>query len=173
MTMNSNSNQLTPNTAPENPTRRILFKNVLRVTAALVVVQSLPSYAKEKKLVYTKKGEGLALRGYDAVAYFTANKPVKGKKKYATEYKGATWHFSSQENVDAFVLNPESYEPQYGGYCAYSVSVNKLVKANPKLWKIINDKLYVNYNRNIHKRWLKRPDVMIERADSHWPTVLS
>src|SRR5262245_32720617 len=96
---------------------------------------------------------GLALKGYDVVAYFAQGKPVAGKKEFQYEWMGARWQFSSSANRDLFAANPDKYTPQYGGYCAYGVSEGHKAPIDPMVWKIVNGKLYLNYNADIGKQW--------------------
>jgi len=114
-----------------------------------------------------------AIRGYDTVAYFTEGKPVKGSDEFTTEYNQATWLFSSQENLDLFVANPEKYAPQYGGYCAYAVAKNSTASIKPELFTIHEGKLYLNYNSSVNDKWLEDKDSFIEEADKNWPGLLT
>ena len=114
----------------------------------------------------------VAIEGYDAVAYFRQNKPVKGDSAFQYEWQGANWHFSSAENKALFVADPDKYAPQYGGYCAYAVSQNTTAGIDPSQFTIVNDKLYLNYNAKIQKKWLADQDTYIVAADKNWPTVV-
>lgn len=138
---------------------------------ALIALFSSASFAKST--ISTSFFSSTAVSGYDTVAYFTQNKPVKGKGKYATKYQGATWHFSSQENLELFTKSPEQYAPQYGGYCAWAVANDDVAKSDPQAWTIINEKLYLNYDFDIQAKWLKDPENLIIKADQNWPTVLN
>jgi len=123
--------------------------------------------------VYTGFFSNDAIKGYDTVAYFKENKPVKGSSKFSTQYKGANWLFSSQENLALFKADPEKYAPQYGGYCAYAVSQNQTASIKPELFTIHNGKLYLNYNKSINDKWLKEKEGYIESADENWPGLVS
>ena len=123
--------------------------------------------------IYTSFFSNVAIKGYDTVAYFTENKAVKGSKDFVTEYKGATWHFSSQENLDLFLSEPEKYEPQYGGYCAYAVAQNTTASIKPELFTIVDDKLYLNYNAKINDQWQSNKEEFIQQADANWPALLA
>lgn len=114
----------------------------------------------------------LAIEGYDPVAYFQENRAVKGDKKYEYEWNGAVWRFSSDKNRSLFQANADYYAPQYGGYCAYAVAQGDTAGIDPKQFTIVEDKLYLNYNAKIQKRWLEQRDVFIEQADENWPGVL-
>ena len=113
-----------------------------------------------------------AVSGYDVVAYFTQGKPVKGSDKFVFEYKDADWSFSSQEHLNLFKADPEKYAPQYGGYCAWSVSQGNSAGSDPLVWRIINDKLYLNYNTDVQKMWLNDSANFIIQADKNWPEVI-
>jgi YHS domain-containing protein len=103
------------------------------------------------------------------VAYFTDSKPVKGDPKFSYTWRGAAWQFASAQHRDLFVQNPEKYAPQYGGYCAYGVSEGHTVDIDPEAWRIIEDKLYLNYSKSVQQMWLKEPEARIRRADQNWP----
>jgi YHS domain-containing protein len=116
----------------------------------------------------TYSDEEGALRGYDPVAYFNEAKPVKGASDIRYEYNDATWFFANEENRDLFKQNPESFGPQYGGYCAYAMSKGFIVSSDPLAWHVKNDKLYLNYSLGVRETWLKNTAVYIEKADEHW-----
>jgi YHS domain-containing protein len=113
-----------------------------------------------------------AILGYDPVAYFTVGKPVKGRDDLAFEYLGAKWKFSSQAHLDLFKANPQKYAPQYGGYCAYGVSQDNLVSIEPDKFRIIDDKLYLNYDASVQETWLKDPAGYIRQADAKFQSLL-
>ena len=114
-----------------------------------------------------------AIKGYDPVAYWTEKKPLKGDKKWSTEWRGASWHFASEENKSLFIQNPEKYAPQYGGYCAWAMADGKgrTVPISPDAWSIENGKLYLNYNLKVRTEWLKTKDKDIEVADKNYPVI--
>jgi len=119
------------------------------------------------------KQTGIAVRGYDTVAYFTLSKPVKGSENIKSDWNGATWFFSSQEHKELFDVDPVKYAPQYGGYCAYGIANDYVVKIDPAQWRIVDDKLYLNYDSNIQKRWLKNIDGYIVAADRKLEALLA
>lgn len=114
---------------------------------------------------------GLALKGYDPVAYFTEGHAVEGRKEFSHDWVDATWRFSSAANRDAFACDPEKYAPQYGGYCAWGISQAKFFDGDPHVWKIVEGKLYVNYNKDIEKTGEQDVPGFIEKADRNWPTL--
>jgi YHS domain-containing protein len=115
---------------------------------------------------------GVAIDGYDAVAYFLQNSAVKGSKEFVHKWNGSTWQFASASNRDAFKQNPEKYAPQYGGYCAYGMSQGYKAKVDPiNAWTIVNGKLYLNYNKGIKAKWLPKKDELINKADVNWKKI--
>jgi YHS domain-containing protein len=115
--------------------------------------------------------DGVALRGYDPVAYFNAGQPTRGSAAYKADYKGSTFHFASQANRDAFAADPAKYAPQYGGYCAYGTAGGYKAAIDPAAFSVVNGKLYLNYNRDIQKEWSKDVPGYISKADKNWPAV--
>lgn len=113
----------------------------------------------------------LALKGYDPVAYFAEKRAAKGSKQLLHNYAGATWQFVNAANRDLFAQDPERYMPQYGGYCAWGISQAKFFDGDPEVWKVVNGKLYVNYNKEIEKAWEQNILDFIEKADTNWLTV--
>ena len=118
---------------------------------------------------YIKKG--YAVSGYDTVAYFTLGKATKGDKSIEAEWNGAKWLFASEEHKQLFLDNPEKYAPAYDGHCAYAAGVNQKASAKPTLWSIENDRLFLNYNKKINKKWLEDKDNYIEEGDKNWPEL--
>ncbi len=114
----------------------------------------------------------VAIQGYDPVAYFKQNKPTKGKKELSASYEGVIYYFSTQANKDAFAKNPASYEPQYGGWCAFAMGdYNEKVEVNPETFKILDGKLYLFYNayfNNTLKSWNKNEASLKKKADANW-----
>jgi YHS domain-containing protein len=115
---------------------------------------------------------GVAIKGYDPVAYFTSAKPTKGSSDHTFEWNGAKWHFASAANKDLFAAAPEKYAPQYGGYCAWAVSNGYTAPIDPDAWKIVEGKLYLNYNAEVRTKWQQDVPGNIQKADKHWPEVL-
>lgn len=98
----------------------------------------------------------VGLREFDPVSYFNGSKPLKGTSKFYHHHRGITYYFANQENLETFKKSPDKYEPAYGGWCAYTVSVNgDRVKVNPVAYKIINGKLHLFYNFSSDNRLIK------------------
>ena len=123
--------------------------------------------------IYTGFFSNRAIQSHDTVAYFTEGRPVKGKKKYTRKYKNADWLFSSEENMNMFVANPEKYAPQYGGYCAYAVAQGSAASIEPDQFTVYKGKLYLHCSQLINERWAANKDWFIAEADKHWPNLLS
>jgi YHS domain-containing protein len=122
-----------------------------------------PEYFQEK---------GIAIRGADPVAYFTDSAYVPGSAEFTHDWQGATWQFASAEHRDSFAANPEAYAPQYGGFCAWAVSQGYTAEVDPEAWKVVDGKLYLNFDKKIQKRWEKDIPGFIAAANQNWPGVL-
>ena len=116
--------------------------------------------------------DGVALRGADPVAYFTQGEAVIGSADLAHDWAGVTWHFASAAHREAFRADPEAYAPQYGGYCAWAVSQGYTAKGDAKHWRIVDGKLYLNYNADVKDRWEGDIPGFIASADKQWPTII-
>lgn len=114
--------------------------------------------------------QGPAIDGFDAVAYFAGGVPVEGDARYTHEWNGATWRFASAENRDRFKAEPERYAPQYGGYCAYAMAHDSFASGDPKRWRIVDGKLYLNANLFAQSLWQNNIPKRVVEADGHWPS---
>jgi YHS domain-containing protein len=135
----------------------------------LLVLLSHCTNAQKPEIFQTNEG---AIRGYDPVAYFTDGKPQKGEKQHSFTYKGATWYFASEANLNLFSASPEKYAPQFGGYCSYAVSQNYTYETDPSAFTIVEGKLYLNYNQKTMDHWRSKQQEYINSANSNWPGVL-
>ncbi|ARP40929.1 YHS domain-containing (seleno)protein [Vibrio syngnathi] len=113
----------------------------------------------------------IAIKGYDPVAYFANEGPVKGTSEFTATYKNAIYNFVSSENRDEFRSNPSAYAPQYGGYCAFGVAMGKKFETDPLAWKVEGGKLYLNLDKSVQKRWLENTQEFIQDANSNWTTI--
>jgi YHS domain-containing protein len=116
---------------------------------------------------------GVALMGYDTVAYFTEGKAVKGSEEFSYEWLGTPWHFASKEHQEMFMSQPAKYAPQYGGYCAGEVAGSGSVTVNidPEAFKIIDGKLYLVYDQGNADTFADNANDKIPSADVNWPVV--
>ena len=145
--------------------RAILLTLMLCATA-------LPAAAELRDPDIFKNVHGVAIKGYDTVAYHLERKARKGSAEFTHEWKDAVWHFKSAENRDLFAADPERYAPQYGGYCAWAIAGGRTAPVNPTIFRIFDGKLYMNLNMKIHKDWLGKHQSYIAKANEEWPDVL-
>ncbi len=155
--------------------RQIRF--VVPVAAALAfgavaLTTAAPAFAYDENSTASVNVErGVALKGHDPVAYFTAGKPTRGDAKYAATYQGATYHFASAANQRLFESSPAKYAPQYGGFCAMGAAIGKKLDVDPASFKVVNGKLYLNVNADIFKKWSEDVPGHIRAADQNWPAL--
>jgi hypothetical protein len=117
---------------------------------------------------------GVAIMGYDTVAYFTENRPVKGSEKFSYEWLGTPWHFASSKNREMFMNEPVKYAPQYGGYCAGEVvGGSTTVNVDPEAFKIIDGKLYLIYDKGNAEHFANHADELVPKADANWPKAIA
>lgn len=148
------------------PDRRALLAGI--VSVAFLPALSLAGEAR----VFSGSVPGVAINGYDAVAYFAEETPVRGSEAFTYAWNGATWRFASAENRDAFAEDPEKYAPQYGGYCAYAVARGYTAKTEPEAFSIVDGKLYLNYSLQVRAVWSKDITGYVAKGDANWPAVL-
>lgn len=144
--------------------RRTLVPGLLVLSLGFLNAPS-PAEAKER---FDQTLAGIAIEGYDPVAYFTLSKAVKGSDKFAYDWLGATWHFAKAEHRELFIGDPISYAPQYGGYCTSGIVGEDLHSANPKVWQIIDGKLYLNGAQYGLERLAESATEGIEASDAKW-----
>jgi YHS domain-containing protein len=117
------------------------------------------------------EGDKVAIKGYDAVAYFTEGNAVKGNSQYSYRWDDARWYFSTPEHRQQFSENPEQYAPQFGGYCANGLSHGVILAADPEEWTIVDGKLYLKYNREARDEWRQDQTGMIKKAEEQWAKI--
>ncbi|MGB6231128.1 MAG: YHS domain-containing (seleno)protein [Litorimonas sp.] len=148
------------------------MKAALSILAMLFLAACGPvSEDAQRPEIYTSWRDNVAIGGYDVVS-FHAGKPLRGRTEFQTIHKDATWRFDTQANLDLFVMNPDAFTPQFGGYCAWAVANDKLAPGKPEYWHVENGKLYLNYSLRVQKRWDALRDEFIARADDNWPELL-
>ncbi len=147
------------------------LRNSLLLILTLLTSVTMTVFASEEASE-APQGDAI-LAGYDAVAYFTQNAAVKGSSDYVANHNGTTYHFSSAENRDLFVAQPNKYEPQYGGFCAYGAALGKKFDVNGKAFEIVDGKLYVNKNEDVYDVWVEDKEENIATADQKWTTIAS
>ena len=152
------------------------FKNMRKIISTLFLLASIVGShsklaAQDNKHVILNLKEGLAIQGYDPVAYFTQNKAIEGKKTISQNYNGATYYFSSEANKATFTKDPAKYEPAYGGYCAYAMAFGDKVKIDPETFKVKEGRLFLFYNfrfNNTLTDWNKDEANLYKKAEEEW-----
>ncbi len=147
--------------------RKFLAAAAMTATAPALLARR--AYAMKPKVFVHN---GLAIRGYDPVAYFTQGGPVEGTEEHRSDWNGATWAFASAENKAMFDADPEAFAPKYGGYCAYAVSKGSTATTEPDAWTIYEDRLYLNFNTTVRGIWSEDIPGNVAKADNNWPGVL-
>jgi YHS domain-containing protein len=145
----------------------LMLANVLVIFCAFFLV----SCAEENKLSVNMSSQGVAIKGFDPVAYFTESKPVKGQADLHYTWMDSKWHFSCKENLEQFKMNPAKYAPQYKGYCAFALSRGDLADISPEAWEIVDGKLYLSFNLDIKNAWEQDKVNYIKKADRHWAEI--
>lgn len=153
-------------------TSRNLLAAIGLVVAA-IAIPSAPAFAviDDSTAAVNTDQQGIALHGYDPVAYFTAGAPAKGSAQFSTTFDGARYYFADADNLKKFNANPSAYAPQYGGFCAMGVALHKKLDGDPNVWKIVDGKLYLNVNKDVSIAWQRDIPGNLAKANEEWPTI--
>jgi len=143
----------------------------MRTAVVTLLVLATCAVALAKQL-NNLDGDGVALQGYDPVAFFTDNRPVKGDRQYQLQYNGATYYFASAEHKGIFEKEPGKYEPQFGGFCAYGASRGKTVPVKIEAWQIVNGRLLMQYDLDVKEKFNRDPQGNLSQADKNWPGLV-
>ena len=143
----------------------------MRALGALLAGLVLTAAARAAPAVFAP--DGVAIRGYDPVAYFTDGKPVQGSDAYVSDWNGARWKFASAAHRDLFMADPMKYAPQYGGYCAYGTAKGHLAPTQPAAWAVVDGKLYLNYDERVRRHWQTDVPGYRTQADGVFEQLLS
>jgi len=152
--------------------RMHVVKLALVALSLVSLPAAVPAANHPAPAVYSAS-DGLAAGGYDVTAYFTQGKAVRGSAKHELMLQGVTWRFASAESKARFQATPYAYAPQFGGYCAWAVSQGYLASGDPEQWKIVDGKLYLNFNARAKELWEADQQAAIKRGHENWPTVLT
>lgn len=152
--------------------RNIVVKLALAALSITAVPAAVPAASKPAPDIYVAS-DRLAAGGYDVTAYFDQGKPVRGSAKHEVLLRGVAWRFATAESQARFQANPWAYAPQFGGYCAWAVSQGYLASGDPEQWKVVDGKLYLNFNARAKELWEADQEDSIRRGHAHWPTVLT
>ena len=151
------------------------FRSLAAIPFLLVVVLfvarpgSAVAASEKAPVPAVNSAGGTGLKGYDPVAYFTVGRPTPGLDQYVYQWKGVTYRFASAENLERFKVDPEKYLPQYGGYCAYAMAIDRIADIDPSRWAIVDGKLYLNNNYLSYHLWSLNKSGNISSADRNWP----
>lgn len=140
---------------------------LLSITVGIAISFAACAKSDSVKLV-NATAENVAIKGFDTVAFFKDNLPKEGKAEFVHEWNGAKWYFSSAENLNEFVKSPEKYAPQFGGYCSWAVSHGYTADGDPTAWKIVEGKLYLNYNQKVKEKWEGEQQKFIQDGEKNW-----
>jgi YHS domain-containing protein len=144
----------------------------MRTAAVIVLILTTLSAVSVAKELNNLDGNGVALQGYDPVAFFTDNQPVKGNQQFQSQYHGATYYFASAEHKATFDKDPAKYEPQFGGFCAYGASRGKTVPVKIDAWQIVNGRLLMQYDLDVKSKFNSDPQGNLSKADKNWPGLV-
>lgn len=148
------------------------MKTIKMLFLLLLMLSSIPAFAQTKTLLNLDKN-GIAIRGYDPVAFFTQNQPVKGRPEFESKYNGARYLFASAEDKAMFDANPAKYEPQFGGFCAYGASQGHTAPIKIEAWQVVNGRLLMQYDLGVKKDFNKDQQGNLQKADRNWPGVVA
>lgn len=146
---------------------------VLVAFVLALALNAVPAAAVDPAPPVSATTEGVAIRGYDATAFFTAGRPVEGSSAFEHRWNNAVWRFASAAARDRFAADPEAYAPAFGGYCAWAVSQNYIAPGDPRFWRIVGGRLYLNANARAKELWEADLHAAIARGHANWPTVLA
>jgi len=152
--------------------RSVALRLTLLAVVAAAVPASVPAATTPAPEI-SAEADHLAARGYDVTAYFLQGKAVRGTRAHKLEYKGATWLFASADTLAKFKADSAAFEPQFGGYCAWAVSQGYVAPGDPEQWKIVDGKLYLNFNARAKELWEADQAEAIKRGFANWPSVLT
>lgn len=130
---------------------------------ALVLITAIGAFAAAES-----PAGGIAIKGYDPVAYFKDGTAGRGNEAFTFPWHGLTWQFRTGENRDLFAATPERYAPQYDGYCAWAMTEARTAVTDPEVWRIVDGKLYLNCSRAAYEKWIKDLPGNIKKADENW-----
>jgi len=142
-----------------------------KVFLLLLLLASMPAFGQNKTLLNLDR-QGIAIQGYDPVAFFTQNRPVKGRPEFESKYNGARYLFASAEDKSTFDANPAKYESQFGGFCAYAASQNHTAPVKIEAFQIVNGRLLMQYDLGVRKEFNKDTQGNLQKADKNWPGLV-
>ena len=155
----------------KSATARLDRRAFLALGGGAMAVAALAASARHARAGRTNLDGGVAVKGYDPVAYFTQTAAVRGDASIAADYDGATYRFASAGNRDAFLADPARFVPQYGGFCAYAVANGYTAAIDPEAFTIHDGRLYLNLSKGVRRRWERDIPGNIAKGDANWPAL--
>lgn len=153
-------------------TRRALIAAIVSVSSLIAVLPSTAhAYDEKSTSALNVDAKSVAIKGHDVVAYFTVGAPTAGKAEFSAVHNGATYLFASAANRDVFKSNPDKYAPQFGGFCAMGAALDKKLDGDPTAWRVIDNKLYLNVNKDVQKKWIEDIPGNLTKANASWPKI--
>ncbi|MBJ7448610.1 MAG: twin-arginine translocation pathway signal protein [Brevundimonas sp.] len=152
---------------------RFVLASLMAVSLTLIVGSSQASTQSRTYPPVYAAADRLSLGGHDPVAYFTDGQPVAGDPAITLDWNGATWRFATAENRTMFEANPQAYAPQFGGYCAWAASQGYIAPGDPTVWRIVDGRLYLNFNDRARMLWEQDIPGAIARGEANWPRILT
>lgn len=165
-------NELVAEKARRNRFYKMVFTTLLLLIGTFMGI-AVEAQKTDNKYFNNVDDNGVILDQYDAVAFFTDNKPVKGDAAFQYKYQDAVYYFASMEHLDLFKSNPDKYKPQFGGWCAYAVSLGRIAPINVNTFSIVDNRLLIQHNDRAVKGWNKDVAGNLSKADKYWPKVSS
>lgn len=152
---------------------RLVLASLMAVSLTLIVGSSQASTQSRTYPPAYAAADRLALGGHDPVAYLTDGQPVAGDPAITLDWNGATWRFATAENRTMFEANPQASAPQFGGYCAWAASQGYIAPGDPTVWRIVDGRLYLNFNDRARMLWEQDIPGAIARGEANWPRILT
>ena len=159
------------------PTGVLTMRNITLIAYLLIMfsglLQAQNQIEKKRPTQISQNAQGIAINGYDPVAFFTERKAIQGTEVYSCQWNDATWYFASEENRQLFLNDPKGYAPQYGGYCAHAVTRGQLVESDPQSFAIKDDKLYLFRDEQSKTKALFKFAKKKHKTERNWLTFTS
>jgi len=145
----------------------VFGKYLGRIAAVVLFVVTAATSAAAQRVNADR--QGLAVKGYDVVAYFVDGRAVSGDARFEHTVDGVRYRFASAANRDRFAREPQRFLPQYGGFCAFAVSRGHTADTDPLAWRIVDGRLFLNYDRSVQREWEGDVKGNVAKADTNWP----
>ena len=151
----------------------ISIATIVTIVGVYLLFFKEPNFKAKDGYLNNINSQNVIIEGYDPVSYFTDNKPVKGNARFNVEYRGATYWFASLAHKELFQKDPSTYEPQYGAFCGYAVSIGKLRPVDPEIFQIENGRLILQHTKEAYDLFNENLKNSIEKADKNWPVIVA